>query len=253
MKYLKRFNEELNPSTYMSAARKIKRQIGDMPRAKRLEEWAQKMEMDESMKKWKENLETFSKYGTFKFNIVNPDTNEKLTADFLLEVGFDTLMFEDNYECEKDGKDNFSSMFPFYLGLIPLDEETIQKCEEIMPSAEFGNGFYWGSFFSINFTVKSDNVNITGFDFDDYDSSQSGNVSIADRASAGRFKTLMKSILTDKDFGYPSRYTDANSLYEVLERSILAECSMSSDYGFKLEDIANYISTVSPNALYKFV
>ena len=63
----------------------------------------------------------------------------------------------------------------------------------------------------------------------------------------------MKNILTDKDFGYPSGYTDANSIYEVLERSILAECSMSSDYGFKLEDIANYISTISPNALYKFV
>lgn len=27
MKYLKRFNEELRPSTYMSAARKIKKQI----------------------------------------------------------------------------------------------------------------------------------------------------------------------------------------------------------------------------------
>ena len=144
MKYLKRFNEELKPSTYMSAARKIRRQTGDISRSKRLEDWAQKMEMDESMKKWKENLETFSKYGTFKFNIVNPDTNEKLTADFLLEVGFDTLIFEDNYECEKEANENnFSAWFPFHLGLIPLDEETINKCEEMMPCAEFGNGFYW--------------------------------------------------------------------------------------------------------------
>lgn len=36
MRYLKRFNEELKPSTYWSAARKIKNTTGDTDRADRL-------------------------------------------------------------------------------------------------------------------------------------------------------------------------------------------------------------------------
>lgn len=254
MKYLKRFNEELRPSTYMSAARKIKKTIGDTDRAGKLEDWARKMEMDESMIRWRENVKELSKYGTFKMNIKNPETGKVLTDDFYLDIGFDTLAMEDNYLSEKESSpDNFTAMFPFHIGIIPMNEETINKCEEMMPCAEFGNGFYWGSFFSIEFTVKGDDLTLTGFSLDNYDDSLSGDVSFADRASAGKFKNLIKKILLEKDLDYPSGYTDSKNLYEVLEKSILAECSMSSDYGLTLEQIAEYINTINPNTLYKVV
>jgi hypothetical protein len=50
--------------------------------------------------------------------------------------------------------------------------------------------------------------------------------------------------------GYPSGYTDIEEMYEKLEACILAENSFSSEYGFKLEDAAEYIRTISPNLLY---
>lgn len=210
--------------------------------------------MDESMIKWKENVKEFSKYGTFKMNIKNPETGEVLTDNFYLHIGFDTLAMEDNYLCDKDASpDNFTSMFPFTIGIIPMDEEMIGKCEEMMTAAEFGNGFYWGVFFSVEFTVKGDYITLTGFSIHNYDDSLSGDVSFADRASAGRFKNLMKKILLEKDLDYPSGYTDSVSLHEVIERSVLAECSMSSDYGLTLEQIAEYINTINPNTLYKVV
>ena len=254
MKYLKRFNEELKPSTYMSAARKIKRQTGDTQRSSRLEDWARKVEMKESIVKWKRNIEEVSKYGKFKMNIKNPETGEVLVDEFYIIIGFDTLSMEDNYLYDKEvSPENFTSAFPFYIGIVPVSEESINKCEEVMPSADFGNGFYWGSFFSIEFTVKEDDITLTGFSFDDYDKNLSGEISFADRASAGRFKNLIKRILLERDLDYPSGYDSNESLYDIIEKSILIECSMSSDYGFTLEKIAEYIGTINPNSLYKVI
>jgi hypothetical protein len=43
MKYLKKFNEELRPQTYMSAARKLDK-LGHTDRANALKDWAKETE-----------------------------------------------------------------------------------------------------------------------------------------------------------------------------------------------------------------
>ena len=78
MKYLKRFNEELKPGTYFSAARKLTK-LGDAGRASKLKEWGEKIEIKDNLIKWKENLQTYSPFGIFKLNIVNPKNGKKLT------------------------------------------------------------------------------------------------------------------------------------------------------------------------------
>lgn len=45
MKYLKRFNEELSPRIYKSAARKLDK-LGHSDRAKELKDWSNKIESD---------------------------------------------------------------------------------------------------------------------------------------------------------------------------------------------------------------
>ena len=84
MKHLKRFNEELRPSTYFSAARKLTK-LGDPSRAAGLKDWGDKIEMRENLIKWKENLQSYAPFGIFKLNIVNPNNNKKLTGDFALD------------------------------------------------------------------------------------------------------------------------------------------------------------------------
>jgi len=254
MKYLKRFNEELKPRTYLSAAKKLTA-IGHTDRANALKDWAGETEKREEITKWKEQLQNYSPFGIYKMNVVNPETGEKLTADFALDVNFDELAFEDSFEYEKEKDPNNVSgvnIF-FFIGLIPTSEELIKKCEEIMPEPEFGNGMFWGMCFGIDFKVQNGEVIFDKFSLDDYDDNLSGNVSFADRASAGKFKNLLKSIFTNPDLNYPSGYTDADSLYQKLEQVILVQQGFSSDYGFELKNVADFINTQSPNTMYKTI
>ena len=254
MKYLKRFNEELKPRTYLSAAKKLTA-IGHTDRANALKDWAGETERREEITKWKEQLQNYSPFGVYKMNVVNPETGEKLTADFALDVNFDELAFEDSFDFEKQKDPNNVSgvnIF-FFIGLIPTSEELIKKCEEVMPEPEFGNGMYWGMCFGIDFKVQNGEVILDKFSLDDYDDNLSGNVSFADRASAGKFKNLLKSIFTNPDLNYPSGYTDAASLYEKLEQVILIRQGFSSDYGFELKNVADFINTQSPNTMYKTI
>ena len=254
MKYLKRFNEELRPRTYLSAAKKLTT-IGHTDRANTLKDWANETEKREEIAKWKEQLQNYSPFGIYKMNVVNPETGEKLTADFALDVNFDELAFEDSFEYEKEKDPNNVSgvnIF-FFIGLIPTSEELIKKCEEIMPEPEFGNGMFWGMCFGIDFKVQNGEVIFDKFSLDDYDDNLSGNVSFADRASAGKFKNLLKSIFSNPDLNYPSGYTDADSLYQKLEQVILIQQGFSSDYGFELKNVADFINTQSPNTMYKTI
>jgi hypothetical protein len=254
MKYLKRFNEELNPRTYLSAAKKLT-DIGHTDRANTLKDWAKETEKREEMTKWKERLQDYSPFGIYKVNIVNPESGEKFTADFSLDVNFDELSFEDNFEYEKE-KDpnnvNDVSIF-FFIGLIPTSEEILKKCEEIMPEPEFGNGMFWGMSCGIDFKVQSGEVILEKFTLDDYDDNLSGNVSFADRASANKFRTLLKNIFSNPELNYPSGYTDVEYMYQKLEQVILIQQGFSSDYGFELKNVADFINTISPNTMYKTI
>jgi hypothetical protein len=252
MKYLKKFNEELKPGTYFSAARKLTK-LGDPGRAAGLKDWGDKIEMRENLIKWKENLQTYAPFGIFKLNIVNPNNNKKLTGDFALDFNFDPDSFSDNYECEKEeNPDNIKGLYiNFFLGLIPTSEELLQQCEEVMPAPEMSNGFYWGMCCSIEFDIINGVINFKELSVGDYDYNLSGKITIADRPSAGRFKMVLKNLFSNPGYNYPSSRTDCTSQWEALERTILVECGLSSEYGFELEQVANFINTISPNTLYK--
>jgi hypothetical protein len=254
MKYLKKFNEELKTRTYLSAAKKLK-DIGHIDRANALKDWASDSEKREEMSKWKNQIQEYSPFGIYKINVVNPENGKKFTDDFALDVNFDELSFEDNFEMEKEEDPNNISgvSILFFIGLIPTSEEVIKKCEEVMPDSEFGNGMFWGMCFSIDFEIQDGGVILQSFNLSDYDEGLSGNVSFADRASAGKFKTLLKNIFSKSDLNYPSGYTDVDSLYEKLEQVILIRQGFSSDYGFELKNVADFINTISPNTMYKTI
>ena len=238
MKYLKKFNEELRPQTYLSAARKLDK-LGHHDRANALKDWAREMETKEEMIKWKDLIQDYAQFGTFKMAIKNPETGKTLTGDFHLDVNFDDLAFGDEPE----------SGICFFIGLIPTSEDLIHQYMELCPDYDFGNGFFWGKIFNLEYEL-SDTVTFTKWNMWDYDDEMNGKVAFADRGSANRFKNLLIQIFTNSELGYPSGYTDADDLYEKLTNCILAENSFSSEYGFKLEDAANYIRTISPNLLY---
>ena len=238
MKYLKKFNEELKPSTYFSASRKLAK-IGHLDRSKDLKDWGLEMESREEMGKWRKNIEKYSPFGVFKMTIKNDD-GETITGDFYLDINFDDMAFLDEPE----------NGITFFLGLIPTSEELINKYKELCQDFDFGNGFFWGKIFHIEYNIVDQKVELTKWDFDDYDSDMNGKITFADRASANKFKNLLIKMTTDSDLRYPSGYTDHVEVWDKLTASILGEASFASDYGFELEDIAKYIRTISPNLLY---
>jgi len=238
MKYLKKFNEELRPQTYMSAARKLDK-LGHHDRANALKDWSREVEKKEEMIKWKDLIQDYAQFGTFKMTIKNTETGDTLTGDFHLDISFDDLQFSDEPE----------SGICFFIGLIPTSEDLIHQYMELCPDYDFGNGFFWGKIFNLQYEL-SDTVKFTKWNMWDYDDEMNGKVAFADRGSANKFKNLLIQIFTNSELGYPSGYTDADDLYEKLTNCILAENSFSSEYGFKLEDAANYIRTISPNLLY---
>jgi hypothetical protein len=238
MKYLKKFNEELKPSTYFSASRKLAK-IGHWDRSKDLKDWGLEMESREEMDKWRKNIEEYSPFGVFKMTIKNDD-GETITGDFYLDINFDDMAFLDEPE----------NGITFFLGLIPTSEELINKYKELCQDFDFGNGFFWGKIFHIEYNIVDQKVELTKWDFDDYDSDMNGKITFADRASANKFKNLLIKMTTDSDLRYPSGYTDHVEVWDKLTASILGEASFASDYGFELEDIAKYIRTISPNLLY---
>lgn len=241
MKYIKRFNEELRPQTYMSAARKLDK-LGHTDRANVLKDWAKETEKKEEMIKWQDRIQDYAQFGTFKLIIKNTETNETLTGDFHLDVNFDELAFSDGPE----------SGITFFLGLIPTSEDLIYRYMELCPDYDFGNGFFWGKIFTLGYELE-DMVKFTNWILWDYDDEMNGKIYFADRSSANKFKNLLIQIFSNPQLGYPSGYTDADDLYEKLTNCILAENSFSSDYGFRLEDAAEYIRTISPNLLYSTI
>jgi len=252
MKYLKKFNEELRPQTYMSAARKreaeaiLKDELhgkgagrDERESAEELRSWAREMEKKEEMIKWKDRIQDYAQFGTFKISIKNTETGETLTGDFHLDISFDDLAFGDEPE----------SGITFFIGLIPTSEDLIHQYIEVCPDYDFGNGFFWGKIFNLEYEL-TDTVTFTKWNMWDYDSDMNGKISFSNRRSANNFKNLLIQIFSNPQLGYPSGYTDADDIYEKLTNSILAENSFSSEYGFKLEDAAEYIKTISPNLLH---
>jgi hypothetical protein len=246
MKYLKRFNEELKPSTYRSAARKLDK-LGHTKRASDLKNWADKRESDDNLKNWKENIEKFKKFGTFKLNIKS-DQGE-LTEDFYLNFVLDRDAFADSFEyIQEDG-----SYFWFGIIIIPATEEVIKKCEEVLPDPDFNNGGYWGLSYSIKVEISDDmSLKVVSQFLDNYDDSLTGKVSIADRRSANKFRKLIIDIFSDENLDYPSGYNDFDNIWDLLNLYFGANLGLSGDWGWEPEQIADYIKNeTTPNHYFK--
>ena len=266
MKYLRKFNEELKPQAYRSAARGILKsklpptgpgeltkiiRSPEKPKSVSDETWqrvtklrshADEMEKKQQLIKWKDTLQDYLLFGTSKLKITNPENNEELVGDFSLFIQFDELAFEDSYEYERQNADGkIKSSIPFFVGIIPTSEDLIEECEEVIPEPEFDNGFYWGMCVSISFEIDGDNLTLTGLDVDDYDSGMTGEVSFADKPSARKFLLLLKNMFSNPGLNYPSGYSDETNAYKKLEQVMLIRQAFSADYGFSLEQVADFI------------
>jgi hypothetical protein len=236
MKYLKRFNEELNASTYRRAARKLKKK-GHVKRANDLDDYANLTERKDSFIKWEELKDKLSSYGSYKLNISN--NNESLTGDFYLDFYYPNGMLIDSYE---PGEDNI--MISIFFNIIPLDEDMIDELEDLHEELEFINGSFNGGVISFECFINNDSkIEIKEFNLDNFINSLTNTkITLCDRVSANRFKRLLINILNGKEI---------EEIYNTMEEEILMSLGFSAEYGFKIEKLAEYVNNISVNDLYK--
>lgn len=231
MKYLKSIFEELNPNTYISAAKKL-RKINHKQRADELTNWAE-------ISKWKQNIEAFSKFGEIEVLV------EGKLGRFYVFLTLDILSLEDSL---LDVEDTGSGYLWFPIGLIPKDNESLEICKQNMIDSDFYNGFFWSFSLSIDFDLKEE-IKYTDIQFSAYDNSLTGDVKVANRKSANTLKKIIVNAIGNPNYNYPSDYSEYNNMYELLDYKLGASLRFV-DYGFTPEDLANYIKKSSVNIFY---
>ena len=250
MKYLKKFNEEYSSQTYRKIAREVEKKAKELPtstfrersiksdlesRALKIKDHSKFIENIENLAKWKDALQDYSPFGMYNLTVENIETGETLKGDFALSIHFDELAFSDDPEYG----------IGLFVGIIPSSKELVSEYLEKFPDSEMGNGFIWSMIVSLKYDIVDGQVILKNFELDDYDSDSYGGAIFSDRNSAESFKNLLIQIFNNPDLGYPSGYRDVDFIWEKLESCILAENSFSSDYGFRLEDVADFIKTLN--------
>lgn len=246
MKYLIKFNEELDSQTYKRAAFKLKK-LGHIDRYQDMKDWTIKVEDKENLEKWKKNVEEFSNFGKFRLEITNPETKTSFTGDFYFDMVLDRDVFGDSLSETISNKQGY---IWFAIGIIPVDQETLDQCLKNFPDNDMGNGFFWGLSLALYFTLENEKIEFTKLELHNYDEYISGDIKIVDRGSAGRLRNLLIKMFSDKQLGYPSGYTDIVDFYEMFNEFFVNQGL--GKYGLTPELVSDFIRTkVSANQLFK--
>lgn len=206
MRYLKRYNEELLPSTYTSAATKLK-QKGHRRRATEIENWKKEVEEREKKIKLDQRLNELKKFGSFKLKFAkskwNPQTKSSsyevfIEGNFYIEPTFPYDWFQDMMADYENGDHSLS--LPIELGVSPADGETKIEFEKCGLAGEAWEGMYYPTRIWIELFQK-DRI-IPQKPRCNYESIDSDIFFFSTRADAIRFKKLLAdAILGQNDWG----------------------------------------------------
>lgn len=233
MKFVRKFNEELKPETYASAAAKLSR-MGYTERSDELKKHSKNIDEMRGGRLWKKVLQEFAPFGSFNLNIKNTSINESFSDEFVLQISFDRISLNNLIK---------QQWFGFQIFLIPKSEETRQKWYKLSENTT-GKSIFPMFYFNINFKIEE-----PSFSFNTIllSTKTPYNIRFSDRASMGKFKRLLINIFSDENFNYP--YDSDSYFYNEFENFVLAELGFSSDYGLTMQMIANYINSKSANEI----
>lgn len=252
MKHLKRYNEELDPGTYSSAADKLRR-MGHKRRPVELEEWADVIRKRNSDAKKVRVLAEAKKLGQFKFRFLSYNNKTKsLGIEYgnyypYFEINYDELSYRKSDYLETD---SFYSL-PIYMGLIPVDEEDRETLVSQNPSQieESQHGIYWVQEINFNLSIshrfaagdtpflthlKKENPNNKLNPINDGEIIPNGTLSIesnicneiylGDRSNAIKFRKMLINLFEgDIDFHFEKNNNFINFNSEIIENLCDAE------------------------------
>ncbi len=248
MKHLKKF-EELSPEVYRNVAAKLK-ELGHPKKDDVFSSHAEDILHRQVLENINRMRSIYSKYGTFEVSIKSKNTVSQKKFNIGLE--FDGGLFGEEYGdlkigMESGGNGPWYVYINLYGSLIPADDEAVKYVTSIMKDYHY-KGVLHGMLFSITLKIKDDSVSAIGYSSESTGDLDRFNIEFSDKNSARKFKKLLIDIFGNPNSEYPAAYRD-ETLFEHIERVVLAENSFSSDYGFSIEKIAEYLRGLSD---YKF-
>lgn len=166
MKYLKKYNEELLPSTYRSASTKL-RTIGHGRRSAEMEAYAKELEEKERLRKNEIRRQGMISVDPFHLIYLKGSYGGKETTLceglFYIEPSFDWSWFSDMYADWENDNCSYTLSLPFEFGTMPADAETQQKFDAAPLSEESYEGVHYGTRMWLNIINQNEReVSISG-------------------------------------------------------------------------------------------
>lgn len=153
MKYLKKYNEELLPSTYRTASTKLKN-IGHARRSTQMEAYAKELEEKERLRKNEVRRQSMTSVDPFHLVFLKSSYNSSTRSSsetklceglFYIEPSFDWSWFSDMYGDWEIDNCSYNLSLPFEFGTMPADAETQQKFDAANFSEEAYDGVHYGT------------------------------------------------------------------------------------------------------------
>lgn len=257
MRYLKRYNEELKPETYLSAAQKLQK-LGHQRRPEALKSYAEEIKQRQKEERKAKTLEEAKKLGEYDVKF----------GDF---VGRCYIYFSwinddfDDYVQDFKSDDGSALWLRFSMGFIPVDEETLYLFNEgetrtgyknskisysISPS---DNGVWWIQDFHICLSKSSYSINQNDLNLytDIEDSSKelipNGEVYVegiefpafyfADRANAQKFKTMLYKLF-NSEIIFNADANRPGGMVEMIREELVGE------YGFGFNEYIRFVESI---------
>ena len=200
----KDLNEELDPSTYSSAANKLK-QLGHLRRSTEMETYAKELKERERLKKIEQrhkDIKSFPpfhlKYYKSRWNAKTQSATEELLCEgmFYIEPSFPYDWFRDMMsDWEYDSK-QYGLWLYLEFGTVPADEQTAQAWQTVKSklSDEEYDDIYWANRLSVQL-FKENEVVVTSNGKCHLECRESDIFVFGSRSEAMRFKkTLIESL-----------------------------------------------------------
>ena len=257
MRYLK-YNEELKPATYKSAADKLTK-LGHHTRASILHKHSEDTLNKNAIIDWEKKVETYSKYGKIKVLIEKDGDKEFIRSEE--EVYFCFYPYLDPYKDDTrfltsklDWKIEETPIY-FEMWVIPQTREQFDRMYDLLKPDYYEPTFgFQTNTFAIYLELEPDHFELKGepnnFYYNDGSFEAGTKVSLLDRPSAGRIKILLKKFFEDSSLQYPVPFAD-KTMYRTLLSQVLAEPGISTECGIVMEDFVEYISKLNPNSFFK--
>ena len=252
MKHIKKYNEELNTSTYKSAANILK-SMGHTRRAGEIDKWREKVLLDEENKRILDEYNYLSKYPSFDLRLLDSSgktETELIKGKFFLQIWFEgDMLFDNIFDQLHDDKIYYH--IPFLIAVCPADEKTKIMLNNVVEN----NGLedhYWGGSLSCCWLEISLNSNVDIFTFEPRENID---IKFSNRQEVMKFKKLLSEALEGKNKFGESKYSDGifsdiNKWFTKIDDKLKADEHDPIDLVGKIPRLSKVVKNVSINTLY---